>query len=194
MCLHYGIPLEKARPCDSKGRPKDLGIWDMEKPYAKFKTIGAKRYLYEYEDGELLMTVSGLNKYEVIPYLLNTKTAYQSKADYDFFKLAYSQDARKEKESKKAMEKLKQLRLDKKISYDAIFNDFQDGLYIPEGHTGKLTMTYIDKPKAAVCTDYLGNERIVYEFSSVHAQPQDYFMSQHEDYLRFIQGIQDASL
>lgn len=194
MCAHYNIPLEKARPVDSKGRPKDLGVWEMEKPYAKFKTIGAKRYLYEYVDGELLMTVSGLNKYEVIPYLLNTKTAYQSKADYDFFKLAYSRDARKEKESKKAMNKLKQLRLDKKISYDAIFNDFQDGLYIPEGYTGKLTMTYIDRPKAAICTDYLGDERIVYEFSAVHAQPQDYYMSQHEDYLRFIQGIQDASL
>lgn len=194
MCDYYNIPIEKARPVTSKGVPKDLGVWEIEKPYAKFKTIGAKRYLYEYEDGELLMTVSGLNKYEVIPYLLNKKTAYQSKEDYEFFKLAYSQNSRLAEKSKAAMNKLKQLRLDKSISYDAIFNDFKDGLYIPAGYTGKLTMTYIDKPKAAICKDYLGNEKVVYEYSSVHASPQDYMMNQNEDYIRFINGIQDASL
>lgn len=194
MCEHYNIPIEKARPTTSKGVPKDLGIWEIEKPYAKFKTIGAKRYIYEYEDGELLMTVSGLNKYEVIPYLLNKKTAYQTKDAYDFFKLAYSQNSRLAEESKKAMDKLKQMRLDKQISYDAIFSDFQDGLYIPAGYTGKLTMTYIDKPKAAMCTDYLGKSKVVFEYSSIHASPQDYVMNQNEDYIRFINGIQDGSL
>lgn len=41
----------------------------MERPYKRFKTCGAKRYMYEYDDGELSLTVSGLNKKFAIPYL-----------------------------------------------------------------------------------------------------------------------------
>lgn len=70
MCNHYDIPFSKVRPKTKNGEEKMLGVWDIEKPYAKFKTVGAKRYMYEYEDGKLDMTVSGLNKKCAIPYLL----------------------------------------------------------------------------------------------------------------------------
>ncbi len=69
MCNHYGIPFSMCQPKTIKGEKKLLGAWDFEKPYKRFKTCGAKRYMYEYEDGELGLTVSGLNKEFAIPYL-----------------------------------------------------------------------------------------------------------------------------
>lgn len=71
MCTHYNIPYSACQPKTIKGEKKLIGVWDMEKPYARFKTAGAKRYIYEYDDGELSLTVSGLNKKFAIPYLLD---------------------------------------------------------------------------------------------------------------------------
>lgn len=70
MCNHYKIPFSKCRPCTKSGVPKLIGVWDMEKPYLRFKAVGAKRYMYEYEDGKMNMTVSGLNKKYAMPYLM----------------------------------------------------------------------------------------------------------------------------
>lgn len=38
-----------------------MGVWDKEKPYNRFITLGAKKYAYE-QNGKLGVTVSGLNK------------------------------------------------------------------------------------------------------------------------------------
>lgn len=38
-----------------------MGLWDKEKPYEKFKTLGAKKYAYV-QKGKLGVTVSGLSK------------------------------------------------------------------------------------------------------------------------------------
>ena len=55
-------------PKTSKGDIKKLGIWEYEGKYEKFKTLGAKRYLYKC--GEYYqLTVSGLNKKKAMPYL-----------------------------------------------------------------------------------------------------------------------------
>ncbi len=45
-----------------KGKEKTLGIWEYEGTYEKFKSLGAKRYLTEDENGERHLTVSGLQK------------------------------------------------------------------------------------------------------------------------------------
>lgn len=70
MCNHYSIPYSACQPKTIKGEKKLIGVWDMEESYKRFKTCGAKRYMYEYENGELSLTVSGLNKNYAIPYLL----------------------------------------------------------------------------------------------------------------------------
>lgn len=77
MCNHYGIPFSMCQPKTIKGEKKLLGVWEMERPYKRFKTCGAKRYMYEYDDGELSLTVSGLNKHVAIPYL---KEKYKTNA------------------------------------------------------------------------------------------------------------------
>lgn len=37
-----------------------LGVWEHEKHYHKFKTLGAKKYAYEDEEGKIYVTVAGL--------------------------------------------------------------------------------------------------------------------------------------
>lgn len=69
MCNHYNIPFEDVEPRTIKGVSKLIGVWDYEGCYSRFKTLGAKRYLTEM-DGEISMTVSGVNKKTAIPYLL----------------------------------------------------------------------------------------------------------------------------
>ena len=92
------------------------------------------------------------------------------------------------------MNKICEFRKSGVLDYSLIFNKFKDGLYIPKGYTGKLTMTYLDEPFQVECTDYLGQTVTISELSAIHAEPQDYWLSQHEAYLRFIEDIQDGSL
>lgn len=78
-CEHFGFPQEYVHPKNNKGKEKQLGIWDFDGLYEKFKTLGAKRYLLKYandsrngdESGQYSLTVSGLNKKITLPYLLD---------------------------------------------------------------------------------------------------------------------------
>ena len=72
-CLdHYKIPKERACPKTAAGKNKPLGVWEDEGTYRRFKTLGAKRYMTEDEEGNISVTVSGLNKRDAVPYLLQT--------------------------------------------------------------------------------------------------------------------------
>lgn len=65
----YKIPRKRVSPETVNGIKKPLGVWDYDGFYKRFKSLGAKRYLVEYPNGEYKLTVSGLNKDIVIPYL-----------------------------------------------------------------------------------------------------------------------------
>ena len=149
MCNHYNIPYSACQPKTIKGDKKLIGVWEMERPYKRFKTCGAKRYMYEYDDGELNLTVSGLNKYKAIPYLLS-------------------------KWETNAM----------------CFEIFGEGMYVPKGHTGKSTLTYIEKEQEGDVQDYLGNVGHYHELSSIYMEPQDYYMSMLTEYKDFLEGVQ----
>lgn len=64
----HKLPFELCEPTNAKGKKILLGAWDIEKPYNRFKSLGAKRYMYE-QDGHINITVSGLNKKTAVPYL-----------------------------------------------------------------------------------------------------------------------------
>lgn len=71
-CLdYYDIPREMASPKTIKGKIKPLGVWDYEGTYDRFKTLGAKRYMVE-SDGEITITIAGVNKSAGIKYLKHT--------------------------------------------------------------------------------------------------------------------------
>lgn len=74
-CKYHGIPPEDLRPKTVEGVEKPIGVWDYEGTYSRFKSLGAKRYIYTslnkktWKD-ELHLTVSGLTKTKTMPYLL----------------------------------------------------------------------------------------------------------------------------
>lgn len=67
----YDIPHEYAAPQTITGKTKQLGVWDFDGHYKKFKTLGAKRYMVLDDNDNLNITVSGLNKKVTVPYLNN---------------------------------------------------------------------------------------------------------------------------
>lgn len=58
---YHKLPVDSIRPKTIKNVPKPLGVWDFEGTYSHFKTLGAKRYIYDF-NGELHITIAGLNK------------------------------------------------------------------------------------------------------------------------------------
>ena len=69
MCKVRDINPEMLSPKTIDGVKKPLGVWDFDGHYKRFKTLGAKRYMVEYDDGEHNITVSGVNKKIAVPYL-----------------------------------------------------------------------------------------------------------------------------
>ena len=68
----YNIDRKLATPKTIKGIEKPLGVWDIEKGYTQFKTLGAKRYCYTQGDiNTFNITVSGINKEKCVPYILD---------------------------------------------------------------------------------------------------------------------------
>lgn len=58
-----GIDPERSRPKDSKGRCRQMGIIEIEhRNLPEFKALRAKCYAYKDEDGEMHITISGVNK------------------------------------------------------------------------------------------------------------------------------------
>lgn len=171
----HGLPYELIAPKTSTGEVKQLGVWDFEGTYSRFKTLGAKRYMVEkykplkakkrhtikrfignielstlhpskYEY-KINITVSGLNKKVTVPYLLEK---YGNK----------------------------------------VFENFTNKLYIPADYTGKNTHTYLDDEMQGVVTDYLGNVSEFHELSGIHLEKADYSLSLSDEYINYITSLE----
>lgn len=64
------LALDYCVPRNPKGSQKWLGVWEHEWTAKRFKTLGAKRYLVEKEDGKLELTVAGTNKSGTLSYMV----------------------------------------------------------------------------------------------------------------------------
>lgn len=80
-CEWHSCQQELCRPKTIEGIEKILGVWEEEGTYDKFKTLGAKRYIYE-KNGNISITVSGVNKHHALPYLLEK---YGKEGVFDVF-------------------------------------------------------------------------------------------------------------
>lgn len=65
---YHGLDKSLISPETIKGVKKPLGVWDFEGTYKRFKTLGAKRYMVETDEG-ISITVAGLNKKKSVPFL-----------------------------------------------------------------------------------------------------------------------------
>lgn len=66
-------------PANIKGKRKMIGVWDYEGKYKRFKTLGAKRYMFERYPEDInkdcpqyVITISGVNKKKACEYLVKT--------------------------------------------------------------------------------------------------------------------------
>lgn len=78
-----------------------------------------------------------------------------------------------------------------KGDFETILDHFHDGFTIPPGHAGKQTVTYIDNEISGYAHDYLNSRFNYHESSAVHMEPQGFSMSQTDEYLRMIEGIEE---
>lgn len=80
---HFKIDENLFFPKTIDGIIKPLGIWEFEGNYKFYKTLGAKRYIYEDEKG-LHATIAGLPKKSAVEYLLK-HAKKESKSPFDVF-------------------------------------------------------------------------------------------------------------
>ena len=149
---YLGINPDSYSPKNRKGVTKPIGIWEYEGKYKRFKTLGAKRYLVEKEDGSYVLTVAGVNKKKACQYLVE--------------------------------------------NFDDPFNGFTHDLIVPSEYSGRLTLTYVDKPCDGLGIDYLGNKCEYHEKTFIHMEPSDYNLTMSSEYRGFINlmyGIKEDS-
>lgn len=159
VCKFYDIDEYLMKPKNKNGEEKELGIWEWECTYTRFKTLGAKRYLTEKivkGKKEITITVSGVNKKNAVKYLLNK---YGEDGIFDAF--------------------------DNDLKIPAKY--IEDGKELSA--TGKLTHTYIDEEKRGTVIDYLGNRGSFRELSAVHLDNADYSLSISELYIDYMLNI-----
>lgn len=155
-CKVHGIPIEMTEPKTIKGEKKPLGVWDYDGHFDRFRTLGAKRYMVDI-DGDINITVSGLNKHTTVPYLCDGW----------------------------------RINLKDKTPVNDPFETFKTSLYVPGDYTGKMTHTYIDETCKGTITDYMGNKARYYEKSIIHLENADYSLSVAEEYLSYLQGLEE---
>ena len=206
MCKAQNIPFSMCAPKTIEGKTKVIGLWDIEHPYELFKTIGAKRYIYKYADtvgkdglvdyGEFSMTVAGVNKSSVIPFMLYrfSDERYHTDKWLEIFRKAYDTNPDKKNERKEAMKIVKEEAASGRLDYFKVMMYFRQNLYIPPDHTGKMTLTYIDHPNTFMCTDYLGNTTQEHEETSIYMEKASFSFSITQEYLAYLFDIQDASI
>ena len=68
------------------------------------------------------------------------------------------------------------------------FDYFEDNMYIPPEHTGKMTHTYIDEGFTEELTDYLGNTTCVEEKSYIHLEPCEFSLSISKEFLAYLKN------
>src|SRR5699024_8796009 len=70
LCNHYGFNTDLLNPKTKEGVRKMLGVWDYEGTYNRFKTLGAKRYLYQ-DGSKMQITVAGLPKQNGLKHMMD---------------------------------------------------------------------------------------------------------------------------
>lgn len=96
-CLQYhGIDVSRANPKSIDGINHPLGCFDFDGHYARFCTLGAKRYAVDYgeeapEAKRYSLTISGVNKSVAIPSIIK-KMKENGKDFFDYFQFGIEYD------------------------------------------------------------------------------------------------------
>lgn len=166
-CARHGIPLEDVSPKTIQGKVKTIGLWDDDGHYARFKTLGAKRYLAEYDDGHLLLTIAGVSKKAGLDYLL-----YRYKTNDRIFK-AFTRD------------------LEFPSSYT--YKD-KEGKKTIRCATGKQTCIFLDEGYEGTLVDYCGIPCGYKEDSGMYMESASYNLTMFQAYIDYAMGVQEVKI
>ena len=78
--------------------------------------------------------------------------------------------------------------------YDKCFEFFNNDMYIPPEHSGKLQHTYIDDEFEAEITDYLGHKTTVKSLSYVHLEKCDFSLNKSHRYGKVLNMLMNGYL
>lgn len=148
-------------PYTKKGKQKIIGIWDDEGVYDKFKTLGAKRYL---------------------TMKLSTRTISEGDLSVQLTEPKHMITLAGSNKSKTMLYLRKTL---------FPFENFNDGLTIPPDASGRLILTYIDDETEGDIIDMNGVPYHYHELSSIHMEKSEYNLSMSEEFIRYLEGLQD---
>lgn len=104
---------------DQKGNTHYMGVYEYEKTYTEFSTLGAKKYVYREDDGTLHTTIAGVNK-KYAPEELEKHGGISS------FKVGFT--------------------FSKAGGTESIYNDIPYGEYTIDGHTLYIGQNVVIKP------------------------------------------------
>ena len=76
--------------------------------------------------------------------------------------------------------------------YDKCFEFFNNDMYIPPEHSGKLQHTYIDDEFETEITDYLGHKTIVKSLSYVHLEKCDFSLNKSHRYGKILNMLMNG--
>lgn len=148
QCLrYYNLSILEACPKTIKGVKKPIGVWDYEGSYDKFKTLGAKRYMYEIE-GDIHITISGVKKSNGEDYL-----RYKYKTIDNIFKhftdhLLFPAEYKVNGETKTATGKLTHTYID----------DYKSGTIVDylgnEGYFSEMSSVHMEKASYEMSLDF----------------------------------------
>lgn len=62
IAQELNIPVSDLMPVDIKGVSHPLGVWEREHDVVRFKSLGCKQYICEYDDGTKQLTCAGISK------------------------------------------------------------------------------------------------------------------------------------
>lgn len=151
-------------PKTLKGVPKPVGYFDREDDAVAFRTLGAKRYCYETEDGELHVVVAGLPKADPAdpenPHDPNDPRAMDDKGLPNSWQ-----------------------------GMIRSIDDFRHGIVWDTRQACKTRMVYDDHQKERVFVDYRGNSYTCRDRYGICAIPTTCSMSFGDDYADFLDYI-----
>lgn len=174
----------------------DLGCWDKQSvdengnfvPYERFCTMGAKRYvLYGWNDKKYgwKQTVAGLPK-----KTLKEFCEKHNKAVDKLEKAVLTKNKRLEEYCNKYLKLIDPYNnyKGKKIDMMDVFC-CKTGFVIPKEFSNKTTTIYHNTDHSEVVTDYLGNEELMHEMSSMSIYEIDFSMRVEEHYLLMLDYV-----
>ena len=176
MLKFYGLDENTFEPQTIKGIKKPIGVWDFEEVYSNFKTLGAKRYMVTHGD-VLSFTVSGINKFKAIPYLL-------SKNDIKF--------EVDDKNGECHIENFEDEETQQKIF--RVFTQFTSDMEIPAQYSGKTLHKYLDEEFEVELVDYMGQKEVVKEHGAIWVGNSNYKLKISDMYELYLEDMFERAI